>query len=147
MADLITHIHIYSGALTKGGTDGIIVSEGDHSKPLVIGPLNIGNQEVSAPVKCAIRCDSSVKTVGTTFLTLTGDTASNWQLALDNKTSDPADPVNPLVWMPWGAPLKIDDIVDATNYTFWIRSRTVNADVPGRDKKVSLVINANLYGE
>lgn len=144
---LITHIHIYTGTVTKGDTDGILVSEADYSRPLIIGPLNIATSELSAPVKCAIRCNDGVKTYGKTYLTLNGANATNWELALDNAKSDPTDQADPLLWQPWGGPLVITDEIGDRNYIFWIRSRAVNSDTPGKDRSTSIEINANLYGD
>lgn len=143
---LITHIHLYSGTVTAGMDDGTCISEGDFTRPLTIGVLNINNQEVSKPAKCALRCDPGIYTIGRTIVSLVGEGALNWQFALNNASSDPDDINEPLSWFPWGSPLLIDSSVGDTNYVIWIRARAVNTDKPGKDTSVTIQIDTNLFG-
>jgi len=136
---IVNHIHIYKGSLTVGKADGIQLSEGDLSVPLVVGPLNIATSEVSAPLPLAVRCDPAMYVNGVTVLSLIGTNSNLWALAPDVNGA-------PGTFLSYGAALTLLDSVRDTNTLFWIKAMAVTTDLPSRDTTVNLNITANVYG-
>ena len=60
----MAYIHVYKNNPTATGTDGTQVSEGDGTQAISI-TLNATNNEESAPIKLALRCDTATKQVVT----------------------------------------------------------------------------------
>lgn len=137
MANLI---HMYKGSVTSGGTDGTQVSEGDGSNPLTIGPLNATNNEESAAVKIALRCDSGYATSGNTIITPTGTSKNMWALASDNNGSAGA-------FGTYGTALTISDSISNTNKVFWVKAKSVDTENPSNDVSVNLVINTLIIAQ
>jgi len=124
------HIHIYQGAVTAGGTNGTQVSEGTNLAPVSVGPLNATDNEVSDPVKLAVRCDEGFITSGNTIISLTGETADKWALAPDNAGQAGT-------FGAYGAALTITAPVGDTNTIFWAKARaTEDEPDPTNDRKV-----------
>lgn len=131
MAD--AYAHIYKGLPTSGGTDGTLVSEGTGLTPVSIGPLNIVTNEVSDPVKLAIRCVTGYKTVGDVTITPTGTTAAKWALAPDSSGS-------PGTFGAYGAALTISSEIGATNTIFWAKAKATNDESEANDVTVTLAV-------
>lgn len=133
----MAYIHIYKNNPTAGGTDGQLVSEGDGSNPITVGPLNATNNEESAPVKLAVRCDSGYQTSGNTTIQPVGTTAAKWALAPDNGGS-------PGTWTSWGGTLTISSTIGATNTIFWLKAKATSDEVPANDTSVDLQVTATI---
>lgn len=58
------YIGVYKDNPAAGGTDGTRVSEGDGSVPVSI-TLNATNNEISSPIKLALRCSAAIKHLAT----------------------------------------------------------------------------------
>ena len=131
------YLHIYSGSPTAGGSDGQLLSEGDHSAPVTIGPLNASTNQVSSPVKMAVRADvdggtgKAYLTAAVTTITPTGTTASDWALAPDNGGSAGT-------FGAYGAALTLVAGITNTNTIFWAMAKAVNGENPSTDISVGL---------
>lgn len=135
----INHIHIYMGNPTAGKADGIQLSEGDLSAPLVVGPLNIATGEVSTPTQLAVRCDSGMYVKGNTVLSLLGTNSNLWAFAPDVNGA-------PGEFQVYGSTFTFLDSIRDTNVMFWIRAMTLTTELPSRDSSVALTITADIYG-
>ncbi|MFL0197394.1 hypothetical protein ACJDU8_17765 [Clostridium sp. WILCCON 0269] len=131
MANLI---HVYQGSVTSGGTDGIQVSEGTETSPIIVGPLNATNNEESAAIKLAIRCDAGYNTSGNTVITPTGTTADKWALAPDNAGVAGS-------FGAYGSALTISSVIGTTNTVFWVKAKAVSTESPSNDTSVDLVVS------
>jgi hypothetical protein len=134
MANLI---HMYKGTITSGGTDGTLISEGDGSNPITVGPLNATINEESAPIKLALRCDTGFTTVGNVVITPQGTNMDKWALALDNAGAAGT-------FGAYGASLTITDTISTTNKIFWARAKAVSTEDPVNDTTVDLTVQATI---
>lgn len=137
MANLI---HMYSGTVTAGGTNGTQISEGDESNPLTIGPLNASENEESDPVKVALRCNSGYATSGNTVITPQGTTATKWALAQDNSGTAGT-------FGTYGAALTISSSIGATNKLFWVKAKTIDTETPVNDVSVNLNVQTLIVAQ
>lgn len=128
------YMHIYMNNPTAGAADGTQISEGTGLAQLKIGPLNAANNEESAPVKLAIRCESGYKTGDVTTIALTGKTANMWAMAPDNNGS-------PGTWGAYGGSLTFAAGITTTNTLFWIKAKSADTENPVNDATVSLGIS------
>ncbi|MGM9570606.1 MAG: hypothetical protein ACI3ZR_00070 [bacterium] len=133
----MAYIHLYKGAVTAGGTDGTQVSEGDNSNPLSIGTLNVTVGEESEPVKVALRCENGYETRNTTTISLTGNTADKWALALDNNGV-------PGTFGDYGASISTTDTIGATNWIFWVKAQAEVNESPTDDASVKINVAASV---
>lgn len=132
-------IHVFMNNPTVGLTDGNMVSEGDKSNPITIGPLNAKNNEESAPVKLAIRCDTGFVTTTSTVITPMGTTLNDWALAPDNAGVAGT-------FLDYGTALTITSLINATNTLFWVKARAVSSESPINDSTVTLQIATTITG-
>jgi len=133
----MAYIHVYQGAsITSGGTEGTLVSEGTGLSPISV-TLNATNNEVSSPIKLALRCETGYQTVGNTVITPTGTTASKWQLAPDNAGSAGT-------FGAYGDPLTISSVIGATNTLFWAKAKSTSDETPINDSSVDLEVTATI---
>ena len=131
------YLNIYNNNPTAGSTDGSLVSSGDSSNPITLGPLNLSNSEVSTWVKLAIRTDSGYVSAAETIIIPTGTNSTRWQLAPDSSNS-PGTPSD------YGSSLTLATGISATNNIFWVRANTVATDTPMNDLSVSLNVQCAL---
>lgn len=124
---------MYMGNPTVGGTNGTMVSEGNGSNPVTVGPLNASTNEVSASQKLALRCESGYETVGDTTITPTGTTAAKWALSSNGSS-----------WTGYGAPLTVTSKIGATNIIFYARARATSDESAVNDASVDLKVDAVL---
>lgn len=124
------YLHIYKNNPTAAGTDGTQVSEdGTQLTPISIGPLSATNNEVSAAVALAIRCDTGYVTAANIVITPTGTDAAMWALSADGTT-----------WGAYGAALTITSVINTTNTLFYARAKAASTENPHTDTTVSLVV-------
>jgi len=134
----LANIHVYKGTVTTGGTNGTLVSEaGAQTSPIIIGPLNATNNEVSTDQKLAIRCDTGYVTTGDTVITPTGTTSAKWALAPDNAGSAGT-------YGAYGAALTLSSAIDATNTIFWAKAKATSDESPVNDTAVALQTTATV---
>ena len=129
----MAYLHIYKDSPTSGGTDGTLVSEGDGSSPITIGPLNATSNEESAAVKLALRCDAGYNTGADVVITPSGTTAAKWNLAPDNAGA-------PGTYVGYGAALTVTSVIGVVNTLFWIKGKAVSGENPANDTSVDLAV-------
>lgn len=128
------YMHIYMNNPTAGAADGTQISEGTGLAQLKIGPLNAANNEESAPVKLAIRCESGYKTGDVTTIALSGTNAEKWVLAYDsNNTAG--------TFGSWGGSLSFPSGIGEKNTIFWIKAKTDNSEKACNDASVNLSVS------
>lgn len=133
-------IKIYDDNPTAGATDGTLVSSGDGSNPIASGVLKANENEVSDPIKLAVRCDTEYQTVeedGKHAALTIEDSASvdKWKLALTSEGLSSAT---------WGAGLDITTLVDDTNTIFYAQARAVDTEDPVEDTTVDIKVAATV---
>jgi hypothetical protein len=134
----MAHFHVYQGAVTAGDTNGTQVSEDTELSPISVGPLNATDNDVSDPIKLAIRCESGYATTGNTTIMPTGTSAAKWALAPDDSGSAG-------IFEDYGDPLTITDAITAVNKLFWVKARATSDEPdPINDTSVDLVVAATI---
>ena len=129
----MANFHIYKNNPTAGGTNGTLVSEGTGSSPITVGPLNATNNEESAAITLAIRCESGYATTGNTVITPVGTTAAKWALS-----------ANGSAWGEYGAALTISSAIGATNTLFYAKAKATSDESPANDTSVDLQVQATV---
>lgn len=114
------YIHVYNGSQQ--------ISEGDGLNPLVIGPLNASENEVSAPVELTIKTDSGFKTFGTTTISFTGTTKAKWMISKTQSGS-------------YTNSLEIADEITSTGTTFYVKAKATDDEAPSNDTSVDIAIS------
>ena len=131
----MAYIHGYKGDVTSGDTDGTLISEGTELSPIQVGPLNATDNEESAPIKLALRCEAGYLTSGNTTITPVGTSVDKWRLAKDNAGS-------PGAWGSYGASLVINSVITDVNTVFWAQAKATSDEAPSNDNSVDLQIEA-----
>lgn len=132
----MAYIHVYQGNPTAGGTNGTQVSEGTGTAPVSVS-LNASNNEESAPIKLALRCDAGYQTNGNITITPVGTTASKWALAPDNAGSAGT-------FGAYGASLTVSSVVGAANVIFWAKAKATSDETPQNDVSVDFQVQATI---
>ncbi|BAF60385.1 hypothetical protein PTH_2204 [Pelotomaculum thermopropionicum SI] len=133
----MAYIHVYMNNPTAGGTDGTQVSENTGAAPISV-TLNATNNEESAAIKLALRCDTGYQTNGDVTIALVGTTAAKWALAPDNAGS-------PGTFGAYGAYLTLTNpVIGATNKLFWAKAKATSDETPVNDTTVDLQVTATI---
>ena len=129
----MAYINLYTNNPTAGGTDGTVVSlDGTQTSPISV-TLDKTKAESKA-IKCAIRCDVGYKTSGDVTISLSGTTASKWQLAKDNGYADAAAA---LTGATWADSIAVSG-VGTMNTVFWAKASASTDENPSKDTSVSI---------
>ena len=139
----MAYVHFYMGNPTAGGTDGQLISEGDNSNCLKFGPLDVVAGQESAPVKCAIRCETGYRGVQAPAAgketcivgpsATSGSNNTKFNFAFDDGSG------NPGTFAGWGMYLSfpITELA-ATNKIFWVKAKSVAGESNTSDFTVKL---------
>ncbi|WP_378955373.1 hypothetical protein [Pelosinus sp. sgz500959] len=127
------YLHVYKNNPTEGGVDGSQVSEGTELNPITTSALNGTNNEESASIKLALRCDTGYNTSGNTTVAPMGASASKWTLSIDGTT-----------WGAYGAALTISTVIGVINTVFYCKAKAVSGESPANDVSVDLQISGNV---
>ncbi len=122
------YIHVYENNPTAGGTDGTLVSEGTSATPITIS-LDATSNQVSAPIKLAVRCDSGFQANSGVTISLVGTTAAKWAMAPDSGGVAG-------IFGAYGAPLTISSVIGTTNVIFWAEAKATSDEIPQNDISV-----------
>lgn len=133
----MAYIHVYQGTVTTGGVDGNLVSEGGTGTSPISVTLNATNNQVSSPIKLAIRCDTGYVTSGNTTITPTGTSSTKWALAPDNGGVAGT-------FGSYGAALTVSSVINATNTIFWAEAKATSDEIPNNDSSTELVVSATI---
>jgi hypothetical protein len=125
----MAYMHLYNGSVTSGGTDGAQVSEGAKANPIVFGPLNAADNEVSTVQALAIRCETGYVTGATTTISPSGTNAAKIALSTDNST-----------WGAYGDSLILASGITATNTLFYIKAKSTTDENPISDTTIALAV-------
>ena len=128
----MAYIHTYQGNPTVGLADGNLVSENSGLSPISI-TLNATNNEISDPIKLALRCETGYQTTGNIVITPTGTTSAKWALSLDGIT-----------FVAYGDPLTITSVIGATNTIFYSKAKSTSDETPTNDVSTDLVITSTI---
>lgn len=144
----MAYVHFYMGAVTDGGTDGQLISEGDNSNYLKFGALDVINGQESAPVKVAFRCEAKYRGVQspaagkeTCYIGPSATSGSNntkFNLAWDDGNG------NPGTFAGWGMYLNFPITqLSTTNKVFWIKAKSV----AGEPNTADITVKLNAIGQ
>ena len=125
----MAYLHLYKSSPTVGGTDGSQVSEGTELNPVTTPVLNATNNEESASIKLALRCDAGYNTQGNTTVTPIGTNVIKWALSTDGT-----------VWGLYGAALTITTVIGVVNTIFYVKAKATSGEAPASDTSVDLQI-------
>ena len=107
--------------------NGQLISEGDLSNPLVIGPLNASDNEVSAPIAIELKCEAGYKTLGNTIVSFEGATNTKWSISRTEGGS-------------YTSQLSIPDEITSTGLTVFVKAKATSDEMPINDTRVSIKI-------
>lgn len=130
MAVANDYINLYVDNPTAGRTDGTLMSLGDDgSSPLSVTVNASKNERKIIPV--ALRCQTGYKTDGDTTVWVRGANADKYSLC---KTEDGS----------YGSALVIDELIDDTNYIFYLSVVGTNGELPDIDMTCKLMVNTTI---
>lgn len=109
--------------------NGKLISEGDLSNPLVVGPLNASDNEESQPIEIEIKTDEGYKTLGSTNIAFEGSTASKWSAC---KTSSGE----------YTSSLSITETITSSGVRVYLKARATSDELPKNDTSVSIRLSA-----
>lgn len=101
------------------------LSDGDLSNPLVVGPLNASENEVSSPIELKVKTDAGYVTRGNTVISFEGSTAAKWQICDTQNGS-------------YASSLTISEAVNSTGKTFYVKAKATSDESPVNDKTVKI---------
>ncbi len=104
-----------------------LISEGDLSNPLVVGPLNASDNEVSSAIPVVLKCDSGYKTLGNTSVSFEGTTASKWTICKTEAGN-------------YSSTLSITDEITSTGTTVYVKAKATQEEMPVNDTSVTIKI-------
>ena len=107
--------------------NGQLISEGDLSNPLVVGPLNASDNEVSNPIAIELKCDEGYKTLGSTSISFEGTTASKWSICRTESGN-------------YTSSLSISDLITSSGLTVYVKAQATADEMPKNDTSVSIKI-------
>ncbi|MTI85324.1 MAG: hypothetical protein FH756_15845 [Firmicutes bacterium] len=142
------YIGLYKDNPTAGATDGTRVSEnsGAGATSPVSVTLNATNNEISSPIKLALRCEASYQTTGTTDISLvdsgTGN-ASKWALVLKDGT-DTQPTQTDIDNATYGGAVSITDVIGTGNYIIWAIAKATDDEDPQNDESVDIQVTATI---
>lgn len=113
----MAYIHVYH--------NGHQISEGDGSNPLVIGPLNASENEVSAAKELQIKCEAGFKTFGETTVSFEGTTADKWTICETASGS-------------YASTLTISEEITEAGKTVYVKAKATDDEAPSNDTGVDI---------
>lgn len=114
------YIHVYK--------DGQQISEGNGSNPLVIGPLNASDNQVSEPVELTVKTEAGFKTFGTTTISFTGATNAKWSIAATREGN-------------YTNSLEISEEITTAGKTFYVKAKATDDEAPSNDTSVDIAVS------
>lgn len=124
------YINLYFDNPTNGRTDGTLLSLGDDvSSPLSI-IVNASKNERKV-VKVALRCETGYKTDGDTTIWFQGVNADKWSVCATEEGS-------------YGSALIIDNIIEDTNYIFYISGMATKGELPDLDLTTKIKVSTTI---
>lgn len=133
MATPNEYINIYKGTVTKGKTDGTLVSQNNFQTDPVSVSLDATTNEVKY-LKCAIRTQPGYKS-NKTSISFIGLTREKWQIAKDEDFKDETEAKTKGLFK---NSLVITDTVTSTNTIFWLKISSSSDEKPRKDMSVSI---------
>ena len=113
----MAYVHIYDGETQ--------LSEGTELTPLVVGPLNATNNEVSAAKALVIKTEAGYTTYGDTVISFQGTNAAKWSVC---DTEDGT----------YAATLTITSAVTEAGTTFYVKASSSSDEDPVNDISVDI---------
>lgn len=101
------------------------LSDGDLSNPLVVGPLNASDNEVSAPIELKVKTDAGYVTRGNTVISFEGTTAAKWEVC-DSQSGS------------YASSLTISEVINNTGKTIYVKAKATSDEQPVNDKSVKI---------
>lgn len=116
------YIHVYH--------NGQQISEnGSGTNPLVMGPLNASENEVSEPKALQIKCEPGFKTYGDTTVSFEGPTADKWTICETEHGS-------------YTSSLTIsEEITGGAGRTVYVKALATDDEAPANDDSVSVKLS------
>jgi hypothetical protein len=122
---MASYIHAYH--------NGQQISEGTGLSPLVVGPLNASDNEVSEAKALELKTEAGFKTYGDTTISFEGNTSSKWMISL-TESGD------------YTSSVTISDEITADGTTVYVKAKATDDEAPANDTtttiKLSCVIQA-----
>ena len=133
MATPNEYINIYKDNVTKGKTDGTLVSQNDLQTDPVSVSLDATKNEVKY-LKCAIRTQPGYKS-NKTAISFIGLTREKWQIAKDEDFKNETEAKTKGLFK---NSLVITDTITSTNTIFWLKISSSSDEKPRKDMSVSI---------
>jgi hypothetical protein len=118
------YIHLYDSSAN-------LISEGTGLAPLVVGPLNASNNEISAPIKLTAKCDSGYKTFGNTIISFVGTNASKWTVCATSGGT-------------YASTLTVASLIDSVGTDLYVKAAATSDENPVNDTSVDVQVQATI---
>ena len=109
--------------------EGQIISQGDGSNPLTVGPLNATENEVSAPIAVEVKCQAGFATTGNVVLSFTGASAAKWSICATEAGT-------------YEETLTIATSITTTATTVYVKAKATSDEAPSNDVAVDISLTA-----
>lgn len=119
----MAYINLFKGAQ--------VISDGDLSNPLVVGPLNASINEVSAPIELDIKTETGFKTFGNTVISFEGTTAAKWEICATSGGT-------------YASTLTISSEIDTVGTKIYVKAKATSDEAPANDTSVKIRINTTI---
>ena len=118
------YIHCYD-------SNNVQLSEGTGLTPLVVGPLNATNNEVSPAIPVTLKCEAGYATYGATSVSFTGASAARWSVcATENGVFGPS--------------LSLPDSITTAGTVIYVKACAVEGENPSNDVSVDLSVSTTV---
>lgn len=108
-----------------------LISQGDESAPLNVGPLNASNNEESAAIPVKLQCEAGYKTVGNTTVSFEGASNAKWSVC---DTEDGS----------YAPTLSISSEISEAGTTIYVKARATEDEAPSNDTSVDIKISTTI---
>lgn len=117
------YLHLYNGET--------LISEGTELTPLVVGPLNATNNEVSTPMALTLKAETGYTTYGDTIINFQGTSAAKWTVCATEGGT-------------YTDTLTISDAITDAGKVIYVRAAATSDETPVNDVAVDIKLAATV---
>ena len=117
------YLHLFNGETQ--------LSEGTELTPLIVGPLNATNNEISAAQALTVKAETGYTTYGDTVISFQGTSAAKWTVCATEAGT-------------YAATLTITEAITETGKTIYVKAAATSDETPVNDTSVDIKIAATV---
>lgn len=108
-----------------------LISQGDGSAPLNVGPLNASTEEQSAAIPVKLQCEAGYKTVGNTVVSFEGTSNAKWTVC-DTELGV------------YQSTLTLSSEINAVGTTIYVKAKATSDEAPSNDTSVDIKVSTTI---